>query len=737
IIIILLCFPLLLSAQNVTIKVVNQPAPVVFRSIIEQTGKNFVYSSDLLKDMKITVSANKQPLKKVLSEIFKDTDIEYKIKGNNVVLKKRKVKQKSDKRTQPPRPTITTAVTPVDTVKILEEIVVMSRLESPVVTTAEIGARKITAEEVSNIPTLLGEPDVIKAMQLQPGVSAGTEGLSGMHVHGGNSDENLISLDNVPLYQVNHFAGLISAFNPDIIRYIDFFKTSIPAKYDGRLSSFMDVRLQNGSLDGHHGTARIGLTSGAFNISGPIGKKTTYLVGVRCPWYTLVTIPILAIINSDQEEKTRANYNFLDVNAKVNHRFSSKMTGFFSVYYGNDLLKTGYEGTYSYSSFDGPTATSYEKERFDFNWGNFVAQVGLNYRIHNNLTAEFNTAYTRYFANMRHRDTYKDYEDDSEYTTKTNDQSDNNINDWIFRGDFDWIHSDASHIRFGANYVRHSFLPEHTKREYLINDEIMLSKDSVSTYRANEFNAYIEDDWSISERLRTNIGLHTSLFYIDGKTHGGISPRFSLSYRINDNLSVKGAYSRTVQYVHQLTTSYLSLPTDQWIPITGKFKPQTADKVAIGGYWQSNNGVYGISLEAYYKKMHNLVEYRDEYYLHPPLELWDTRLTSGKGSAKGIDFMVEKTAGKFTGRISYSLAWADRQFKEKNGGHPYPARFDNRHTINVVVNWNVSKKVTFNATWIGHSGNLFTLLPPMWEEPDFGLPTYTSDAPLKAHINNY
>ncbi|MDE6795692.1 MAG: STN domain-containing protein, partial [Muribaculaceae bacterium] len=198
IIIILLCFPLILSAQNVTIKAVNQPAPVVFRTIIEQTGKNFVYSSDLLKDMKITVSANKQPLKKVLSEIFKDTDIEYKIKGNNVVLKKRKVKQKSDKRTQPPRPTITTSVTPIDTVKMLEEIVVMSRLESPVVTTAEIGARKITAEEVSNIPTMLGEPDVIKAMQLQPGVSADAEGLSGMHVHGGNSDENLILLDNVP-----------------------------------------------------------------------------------------------------------------------------------------------------------------------------------------------------------------------------------------------------------------------------------------------------------------------------------------------------------------------------------------------------------------------------------------------------------------------------------------------------------------------------------------------------------
>ncbi|MDE6794897.1 MAG: TonB-dependent receptor plug domain-containing protein, partial [Muribaculaceae bacterium] len=592
------------------------------------------------------------------------------------------------------------------------------------------------------IPTMLGEPDVIKAMQLQPGVSAGAEGLSGMHVHGGNSDENLILLDNVPLYQVNHFAGLFSAFNTDIIRYIDFFKTSVPAKYDGRLSSIMDVRLQNGSHDGHHGSARLGLTSGAFNISGPIGKKTTYLVGVRCPWYSVISIPILAIVNSKQEEKTRLNYNFIDFNAKVTHRFSSKMTGFFSAYYGSDLLKSGYEGTYSIGYPGENNSTSYEKEKFDLNWGNFVVQAGLNYRIRRDLTGEFNIAYTHFFTNMRHNDLAKEYEDKESTdkvvnTTQIIDRTDNNINDWIFRGDFDWTPSETSRIRFGANYTRHSFLPGYAKKKYIINDEEILLTDSVSRYGANEFNAYIEDDWSIFERLHTNIGLHTSLFYIDGKTHGGISPRLSLSYRINDNLSVKGAYSHTLQYVHQLTTSYLSLPTDQWIPITGKFKPETADKVAIGGYWQSNNSIYIISLEAYYKKMHNLVEYRDEYYLYPPMELWHTRLISGKGSAKGIDISVEKTAGKFTGRVSYSLAWADRQFKEKNGGQPYPATFDNRHTINIAINWNVSKKVTLNATWIGHSGNRFTLLPQVWEGPDFGETNWFDQIPLKAPINNY
>lgn len=259
-------------AQNVTIRAVNQPASAVFRTLVEQTGRNFVYASDLLADMKVSVNAKNKPLKKVLDEIFKGTDIEYKIKGNNVILKRKSSKAKPINVNEKPKmDTSIDIASPDINSTMLDEVVVVSRLEAPAVETAEIGAKKITAEEVRNTPALLGEADVIKALQMQPGVTEGTEGMAGMYVHGGNADENLYMLDNVPLYQVNHFAGLFSAFNTDIIRYIDFFKSSMPAKYDGRLSSFMDVRLQNGGTDGHHGSARLGLTSGAFNISGPIG----------------------------------------------------------------------------------------------------------------------------------------------------------------------------------------------------------------------------------------------------------------------------------------------------------------------------------------------------------------------------------------------------------------------------------------------------------------------------------
>lgn len=716
-------------AQRVSIQAVNQPAATVFRSLIEQTGKNFVYSSELLKEMTVSVHAKNKPLKKVLDEIFASTDIEYRISGNNVILTRRKKESK-------PTPKSAPLMQSPDSITMLDEIVVISRLEAPTVETVEIGAKKITADEVRNSPALFGEPDVIKTLHTLPGVAAGTEGMAGMHVHGGNADENLYMLDNVPLYQVNHFAGLFSAFNTEIIRNIDFFKSSLPAKYDGRLSSFMDVRLQNGNYDRHHGSARLGLTSGSFNITGPIGKNTSYLVGLRRSWYDVLTIPGLTIINSyEDEEKITLNYYFMDLNAKITHRFSNKATGSVSVYFGDDKLRSGSKD----KNFNGVFSGRVEDDKYNFHWGNFVAQTNLNYLINPELSAEFTAAYTRFFSSMGHHDLFKDGNQDSYIKMEEQMKTDNNINDWIFRGDFYWQPNDNSRVRFGGNYVRHSFLPARNTRVSVVDDTRLEWGDSTWTYGANELNAYVEDDWSITENMRINAGLHASLFNIERKVHYGISPRLSFSYRPTENVALKAAYSRTIQYVHQLTNTYLSLPTDQWIPITGNFKPQTADKIAIGGYWQFSGNKYAISIEGYYKWMHNLLDYADEYYLKPPMEMWNARLTQGSGTAKGIDFCIEKNYGKLTGHVSYSLSWSDRTFAEKNGGHTFPARFDNRHKINVLVNWNINEKVMLNASWTGHSGNRFTLLPQMWETPPLSVGNFTTggEAPLRSSINNY
>lgn len=729
---IMLCVGAACMAQNVTVRAVDRPAPAVFRTIVGQTGKNFVYSSELLKDMRVSVNVKDKPLKQALDLIFRDTDIEYEIKGKNIILRR---KPRAVRHQRKPAVTAAAPALPKHVVvqpKMLEEVEVVSRLEAPAVETAEIGAKKLTAQEIMNTPVLFGESDVVKALQMQPGVSEGQEGMAGMHVHGGNADENLYMLDNVPLYQVNHFAGLFSAFNAEAIRYIDFFKSSIPAKYDGRLSSYLDVRTRNGSRDGHHGSFRLGLTSGAFNIDGPIGEKTTYSVALRRSWFDVLSIPLLAIANSsDDDEKIRFRYAFMDLNAKMSHRFNDRATGFVSVYFGNDMLKTGssdkHEAEYGWSDDD----------KADFHWGNLVAQTGLDYRISRSVSAEFTAAYTRYFSGMKHDWLSKEFSSDGTIESRSISKTDNNINDWIFRADFDWRPNDENRVRFGGNYILHSFLPARTDRSYTVGTTQTVSRDSTWAYTANEANLYIEDDWRISEKFRMNAGLHLSLFNIDGKTNYGIGPRLSFSYRPSENWALKAAYARTNQYVHQLSETYMSLPTDQWVPITGRFKSQNADKVSIGAYWQSANTMFAASVEGYYKVMRNLVDYRDEYYLQPPTEMWNAQLCSGKGTAKGIDFKIEKLYGKLTGHISYSLAWSDRTFPDKNGGHTFPARFDNRHTVNILLNWNISDRVSLNAAWTGHSGNRFTLLPQVWESPGFGTSFTDDESPLKTPVNNY
>ncbi len=731
------------TAQRVTVNARGSDAAAVFRSIMEQTGKNFVYSTDLLRGVKVTVNARNRPLDEVLRQMFRGTEIEFSIRGNNVVLKRRKEAPertaKAARTTPPPLPRPLEINAPAE----LEEVVVVSRLEDPQVETAEMGAAKISARQLRATPVIFGEPDIIKTLQHQAGVAEGTEGLAGMHVHGGETDQNLYMLDNVPIYQVNHLAGLFSAFNTDMIRYADFFKTSFPAKYDGRLSSFTDVRLRDGDTDGHHGSARMGLTSGAFSIGGPLGDNTTYAAGIRRSWLDVLTVPLMALANAHEEdEKIDIHYYFMDLNAKVTHRFSPRLRASASVYFGDDRLKSRNEDTYNDSYYYGQDYYDlsgwHTCEKSLLHWGNLVAQGALNWRLGERAGMEITAAYTRYFSSIKY-----EYDSEDRYmsetdTTRTRRHTDNNISDWIVRADLDWRPREQMRIRTGAGYTLHSFLPCRTDISNMQNGSLLTVRDNTRGYGAHEASLYIEDDWRISRQVRVNGGIHLSLFAIDGKVRHGVSPRLAANWRPAPQWAVKGAYSRTVQYVRQLSQSYLALPTDLWIPVAGRFRPESADKIAAGVYWQSPDGVYTASAEGYWKWMHNLIDYRDNHLLQPPLAMWDSRLTAGRGTARGIDLTVERTAGKVTGRASYSLAWADRTFPEKNHGRTYPARFDNRHTINLSLTWTPSRRISLSASWTGHSGNRFTLMPQEWVTPSFGSPHgYGEYVPLQTQPNNY
>ena len=791
----LLAASLTAQAQKVSIKAQDRPAEKVFAELMDQSGKNFIYPAGLLKSLKVTVSADKEPLQPVLDRMLAGSGIGYRIRGNNVLLFRKETPKPSkatlsgfvrEEGTGEAIPGVTVNVEPYgartatnvqgfysltvptgevtvtfkgagyedyrtgeikltssrkldaslsESATMLEGVTVIGNLNSDrAVNSAEIGSMNVSRSSILTTPVIFGESDLVKTLQLEPGVSAGVEGMAGMYVHGGSSDENLYMLDNIPLYQVNHFGGLFSAFNTEALRNVDFYKSSFPAKYDGRLSSYIDVNTKDGNMEEHHGSLKIGLTSAAVNVDGPIQKgKTSYSVAARRSWYDVLSLPASAIISSFMDdEKLRFGYAFTDINAKINHRFSDRSRAYAMFYYGEDYLHLKQD--YYYSSYD-LSHNEHESEKSNLRWGNIVASAGWNYVLTPNLFGEVTAAFSRYASNLTYTEE-SELKTDGEYTPQTYDKvgTSNHIHDWILKCDFDWRPHPAHHISFGGGYTRHSFLPSLTKR-HLQNGDISASvQERVQTYGANEFNIYAGADWIPLSQLRVNYGLHYSLFNIDGKTHDALSPRISLRFHTGGNWAIKGGYSRTVQYTHQLMQSSISLPTDQWVPIVGEQKPQTADKIAIGGYYTFRNQ-YTFSAEAYYKWMDNLLEYADEYYLLPPDAEWSGKLTSGKGTAKGIDFKVSKDYGKVTGHIAYSLLWADRQYPDKNGGRKFPARFDNRHKINVLLDWKISEKWELSASWTGMSGNRITLPTQMWQDPFIGPWHY--DMTLPVEENNF
>ncbi len=810
-----------LHSQDVTITAIDKSAEQVFAAIMRQTGKNFIYPADLLKGLKVTIKAEDKPLTDVLNSIFKGTGIAYSIKGNNVTLKREKsasiskftisgfVKESSNDEAlvgatvldlKSGKGTVTNSngfyslTIPAGDVDLrvqyvgfnpyisgrfkltknkiidvslaasheLQEVTVNATVNnSKAMLTTEIGSLNLTNAAIKATPVIFGESDVVKTLQLEPGISAGIEGMAGMYVHGGETDENLYMLDNVPLYQINHLGGLFSAFNTEAMRNVDFYKTTFPSKYDGRLASYMDVHTKDGSLKEHHGSFRLGLTSGAFDINGPIIKdRTSYSFALRRTWYDALTVPALAIINKQNRlYNTHFRYSFTDINAKLNHHFSDRSSAYVMVYYGEDYLNVGednknkvkyddeYYGGYLHNESSGLTNNqdstsetnkdnSYRDTRARLIWGNIVASAGWKYVFSPKLFGEVTGAFTRYFSSLRNNKEDYDITGDIVNTfSKMSYIHKNDINDIILRADLSFNLNPENKIDFGLSYTHHSFLPTR-KMQTLTKDQYWIQAyDNVPHYNANEVNVYISDDLSICNWIRANAGLHYSIFTIGGNPKSNLSPRISFRATPFHNFAVKAGYSRTVQYVHQLAESSLSLPTDQWVPITSDQKPQTADKIALGTYWSTPDKQYTFSIEGYYKWMHNLIDYADDYYFVPPTSSWTEKLSCGEGKSKGIDFKVTKEFGKITGQIAYSLLWAERRFPDKNKGEWYPARFDNRHKINIAFSWKINDKWDVGATWTGMSGNRITLPLQCWSDPLLG-PTHF-DMDYQEKTNNY
>ena len=599
---------------------------------------------------------------------------------------------------------------------------------------------ELPVEQVKSVPVIFGETDVIKVVQLLPGVQSGSEGMSGMYVRGGGPDENLFLLDGVPMYNVNHLGGFFSAFNSDAVKNITLYKGSFPAHFSSRLSSVLDITTNNGNDKEYHGGVGVGLISAKFNLEGPIIKeKTTFSISGRRTYGDALLQPIIALVAATEgmgDEKVNAGYYFYDLNAKITHKFNNRSRLYASYYMGDDALYAKYK--YFHNSL--------EKDfmRLGYNWGNIVGSVRWNYELTPKLFMNVTGAYTRYRNNLAltEESVYLRYTDS--YTMGFN----SGIQDLTARADFDYAPSPDHAVKFGGQVLHHIFKPETSSIKVSENDEEDSYKfDTIigqSIVHANEMMLYAEDDWRINDWLKVNAGLNMTGFQVQGVFYPSVQPRLSGRILFNDRLSAKVGYAYMTQYLHLLSNSSISLPTDLWVPVTARIKPMTSQQVAAGLFYNVLD--LNLSVEGYYKYMDNLLEYKDGASFWGNSQGWEDKVCMGRGWAYGVEFLAQKSVGRLTGWLGYTWSHTDRKFDREgnilNAGRTFPAKYDRRHDVSLVLTYKFNEHIDASASWVFSSGNTATLpmqdIDPSEEGTEQQYPYYYNyEVPYVSSRNNY
>ena len=723
----------------------------------QKYGVHFVYDAALPLEKKAG-QADGTTLEQALESLFEGTDIRYEIKGNHVVLRKvRKVTisglitdaatgetligagavvgkdgtvtnnfgfysltipEKEEVKvtysyvgyatqtvTIPARSNRTVHVQLVPGAS-LEEAVVTAQKESGIAST-KMSAIEVPLQVLKSAPALFGEADVIKTLQLLPGVQGGTEGFSGIYVRGGGPDENLLLLDGIPIYNAEHMLGIFSIFQPDAIKKMTLYKGSFPARYGGRISSIVDVRTNDGNLYETHGNFGISMLADKFHLEGPLWKgRTSYSISAR-GMHTLLLTPILKAVKFD------GNYFFYDLDAKLTHRFDDRNRLYFNVYNGMDNLYYRHKETQDYTW--GAPIKSFDQGKLGIRWGNTVAALRWNHVLSGKLFSNTTLAYNRYRMVM-------ETEMLSEETVGGT-LSDRNLyrfdyrsgmRDWVLKTDFEYNPAPSHRIHFGGSYTHHTFIQETLTN---VNQQIMDTQVQVDTtwhlksnsrQTGHEIGLYAEDDIRLGRAWTLNPGLHVSLFNTQGRSYFSVEPRLSAKVDLSQDWSAKASYSRMSQYVHLLTSSQVSLPLDLWVPITKDIAPETADQYSLGFYYSGLRG-WEFSLEGYWKKMNNVLEYKDGVSFLFNSDGWENKVETGRGRAMGLELFIEKTMGKTTGWLGYTLSRSDRVFPTVNAGRWFPYRYDRRHNVNLVVNHRFNEKFDLSATWTYASGGTTTI----------------------------
>lgn len=595
-------------------------------------------------------------------------------------------------------------------VRTMDEIVIKADKVEPIQQTTEMGTLTISGKQIKNRPAIGGEVDVIKVLQLLPGVQSGTEASSGLYIRGGGPDQNLILLDGVPIYNVNHLFGFMSVFNADAINNVKLVKGAFPARYGGRLSSVVDISMKEGNNQEFHGEGSLGLIASKLMLEGPIIKgKTSFAISGRRTYFDILAKPFFKGNTTEGPNgmtitnKSSTVYYFYDITSKINHTFSDKDRVYFSIYHGKDNGSSDEKVTEENSNNDYRRLNNDGKS---LHWGSTVALFRWNHVFTPKLFANTSLSYSTYdffsqsgnFEELNNKGESK--------TTFDNFSTTSNIKDWTARVDFDFFPNPNHSIKFGIAGVSHSFSPNITALKGTEKTEVTFNSSQTKTH---ESFAYLEDDIKWSDKIKSNLGVHISGYKVNDQFYHSFQPRVSLRYLVNANNSVKSSYTHMVQYLHMLTNAGVGLPTDFWVPATDKTPPQRANQYSLGWFHSDSQKDFEFSIESYYKHMNGLIAYKEGAGFLDLSQHWEGKVETGEGSSYGIELYAKKSFGRTDGWVGYTWSRSDRLFENLNNGKTFPFKYDRRHDISAVINHKIKDHITLNANWIFGTGSAITL----------------------------
>lgn len=572
----------------------------------------------------------------------------------------------------------------------LQEVVITARRNDNITRTLP-GMQKLSIEEIKDVPVIFGEKDILKTIQLLPGIKTGGDGSTGFFVRGGAADQNLILLDEATVYNASHLLGFFSTFNSDAIKDVTIYKGDMPAQYGGRLSSLLDITMKDGDDKNYKVSGGIGVIASRINVEGPIVKnKGSFMISARR------TYADLFLKLSKDSDVNKSILYFYDINAKANYQLDNKNKLFLSGYFGQDDL--GYSN------------------QFGIKWGNTTATLRWNHIFNSKLFSNTSFIYSNYNYNIIINQTTNNLEIISK------------IKDFSLKEDLQYFATNRNKVNFGFNFTRHIFSPGEfqTSATSSYNPLILQNKYALDAA------AYISDEWSITDRLKFISGLRLSSFNVLGpgnfytydvngnvtdtatfssgkivKSYLNLQPRFAATYLLNKISSIKVSYSRNVQNLHLLSNSTGSNPTDLWIPSSNNVKPEISDQVSTGYYRNLRNNRYEFSVEIYYKYLQNQIDYKNGAVLVANVNV-ESQLLYGRGRAYGLELFAKKKYGRLTGWISYTLSRTERQIDGINNNLWYPATQDQTHNIAIVAIFKANKKWTLSSDFVYNTGNAVT-----------------------------